>query len=350
MLGYIKLTMKLTTILYVIFFNIKIWFRKIFNSNPRPYKILLNLTDLCNSRCNFCDIWKIKPQNEINLKEISNIFDNFKNDLVWLSLSGGEVTLVKYYKEMIDELVSKCKNIKILAFTTNALSVNRALEYAKYAKQKGLDVLVTISLDGDEETHDRLRGIKGNYKKCFKLYDLLKLNNINCNFGITLSDQNSEFIEKKFYKYKDMIKAVTFVHNHGIFNIEKNVEDNKILNSLKKIYSLYNLSKLEHLVEKIHLKISILFLEKKRDKNIIPCDVINSSLHLMPNGDVKPCMFMDKIGNVRENEISNIISNENTKNVIREIKKNNCPKCWMNCYSPHSIMQHPIKSVFKFLT
>ena len=41
-------------------------------------------------------------------------------------------------------------------------------------QKKGLDVLITISLDGDEETHDKLRGVKGNYQKCVKLYDKLK--------------------------------------------------------------------------------------------------------------------------------------------------------------------------------
>ena len=83
-----------------------------------------------------------------------------RNDLLWLSLSGGEVTLVKYYYDLIDEAVKTCKNLKILAFTTNALSINRAYEYAMYAKSKGLDVLITISLDGDEKVHDQSRGVK----------------------------------------------------------------------------------------------------------------------------------------------------------------------------------------------
>ena len=111
-------------------------------------------------------------------------------------MSGGEVTLVKYYKQMIESLVKNCKNIKILAFTTNALAINRSVEYASYAKEKGLDVLVTISLDGDEKTHDELRGIKGNYNKCFDLYYKLREKQINCNFGITISDQNHDFILK----------------------------------------------------------------------------------------------------------------------------------------------------------
>ena len=341
--------MKLSTIFYIILINFKIYFKKLLRLNIKPYKVLLNLTDLCNSRCNFCDIWKIKPQNEINLKEIEKIFKSLNSSLYWLSLSGGEVTLVKYYKEMIDSLISNCKNIKILAFTTNALAVNRALDYALYAKKRGLDVLVTISLDGDESVHDKLRGIKGNYKKCFDLYNKLKEKKINCNFGITVSDKNSNFIFEKYLKYKYLIKAVTFVHNHGIFGIDKNLEDKNILESIKYIYKNYPTNKLEHIIEKIHLKIAILFLERKREKNIIPCDVINTSLHIMPNGDVKPCMFMDSLGNIRSKNLDHIINNENTQIVKNQIKKNNCPKCWMNCYSPHSIMQHPVKSIYNYL-
>tara|TARA_B100000787_G_C16193307_1_gene298944 strand:- start:113 stop:1144 length:1032 start_codon:yes stop_codon:yes gene_type:complete len=341
--------MNFSSLLAIIYVNFTIWFKKFFKLKVVPYKALLNLTDLCNSRCNFCDIWKINPKNEINVDEISKIFKSFNKHLYWLSLSGGEITLVKYYKEMIDKLIYECKNIKILAFTTNALAVNRALEYALYAKKKGLDVLVTISLDGDEDTHDELRGIKGNYKKCFDLYYKLKKNNINCNFGITVSDQNSDFIVKKYSEYKNLIKAVTFVHNHGIFGINKNLENKKILSSLEHIYKNYPINKLEHLIEKIHLKISILFLKKNREKNIIPCDVINSSVHIMPNGDVKPCMFMDSLGNIRNENINQILNSNSTKKVKESIRKNNCPKCWMNCYSPHAIMQHPIKSIFKYI-
>lgn len=341
--------MRLNTIFSIIYINVIIWIKKFLKLQIIPYKILINLTDLCNSRCNFCDIWKIKPANEINISDIDRIFKSLNTNLYWLSLSGGEVTLVKYYKQMIDSLVDNCKNIKILAFTTNALAINKALDYALYAKQKGLDVLVTISLDGDEQTHDELRGIKGNYKKCFDLYYKLKENKINCNFGITISDQNHEFVLQKYLKYKSLIKAVTFVHNHGIFGINKDIKDNKILKSIEYIYRNYPTDKLEHIIEKIHLKIAILFLSSKREKNIIPCDVINSSLHIMPNGDVKPCMFMNSLGNLREQKIDQIINDKNTLLVKKQIKKNNCPKCWMNCYSPHSIMQHPLKSVFKLI-
>ena len=344
--------MKISSIIEIVKINIKIWYLKVIKKERTilPYKILLNLTDLCNSRCVFCEIWKIKPQNEINLKNIENLFKTINKNLIWLSLSGGEVTLVNYFYELVDVAVKHCKNLKILAFTTNALAVDKTVRYAKYVKDKGLDVLVTISLDGDEETHDKLRGIPGNYKKCQRLYKELKNEGINVNFGLTVSDMNSEFIEKKYTNYNNTIKAITFVHSEGIYNVSNKTEDIQILKSLKIIYDNYIVKKLHEIIEKIHVKVGILFLQNRRKKNIIPCEVLNTSAHIMPSGDIKPCMFMNSLGNIKTDNFNSIYQSAETDKVRKEIKKNNCPKCWMNCYSPHSIMQNPIKSIVKFLS
>ena len=299
---------------------------------------------MCNSRCTYCEIWKIKPVNEINL-EIKKVFYSLRHNLIWLSLSGGEVTLVKYYYDLIDEAVKTCKNLKILAFTTNALSINRAYEYAMYAKSKGLDVLITISLDGDEKVHDQSRGVKGNYKKCEILYEKLKKSGINVNYGITVSDLNLNFIKEKFNQYKDKIRAVTFVHSDGIYNKKSELDDKKrIINGLKIINQNYFIKGIHEIVEKIHIILSIKFLNSKKKKNIIPCEVLNTSAHIMPSGDVKPCMFMNSLGNIKTKKFDEIYLSSETDKIRKLIKNNNCPKCWMNCYSPHSIMQNPIKS------
>ena len=62
--------MKLKTVLSIVYINLKHNIYKLFNKKITPYKILINLTDLCNSKCNFCDIWKIKPKNEITMFDI----------------------------------------------------------------------------------------------------------------------------------------------------------------------------------------------------------------------------------------------------------------------------------------
>ena len=205
-----------------------------------------------------------------------------------------------------------------------------------------------MSLDGDEETHDKLRGIKGNYQKCVKLYEELKKNDILVHYGITVSEKNQEFIMRDYKKFSKEIKAVTFVHSEGIYNKKNSYQnDSSIIDSLKHILKNYKIDKISEIIEWMHIKLSIKFLKDQRKKNLIPCDVLNTSIHINPNGDLKPCMFMPKVGNIREESIEDILSNDETKKSKSLIKKNNCPKCWMNCYSPHSMMQHPIKSLLK---
>jgi len=341
--------MRITTLVSIFYINLKLFFLKIFN--PRkivPYKVLINLTDLCNSRCNFCDIWKIKPENEINVDNIIKSFDGSEKDIYWLSLSGGEVTLVKYYFELIDRLKKKLPNLKIVAFTTNCLTPNRVVKYAKYIKDNDLDPLITLSLDGDEKLHDEVRGVKGNYKKCLETYEMLKNEKILCHYGITLSNKNYEFVKNDYHNYKDTMKAVTFIHSEGIYNKANSYEDDeKIIKSLKIIDKNFKVNKLYEIIEKIHIKLSIKFLEQKREKNIIPCDVLNSSIHIMQDGAVKPCMFMEEIGNIKENNMLSFLKKDSTLEIKEKIKKDQCPKCWMNCYSPHSIVQSPIKSFFQ---
>jgi len=67
--------MKTSTVIKIISVNIKIWFLKLFRLEKKilPYKVLLNLTDLCNSRCVFCEIWKIKPKDEINISHLKKL-------------------------------------------------------------------------------------------------------------------------------------------------------------------------------------------------------------------------------------------------------------------------------------
>jgi MoaA/NifB/PqqE/SkfB family radical SAM enzyme len=342
--------MRLSTIYAIFKINFYIYFKKIFFPKKTiiPYKVLFNLTDLCNSRCKFCDIWRIKPKNEITLDHIKNSLIGLENDIYWISFSGGEITLVNYFYELVDFLEKNFKNLKILAFTTNALAPLKALAYAKYCKEKGFDTLITISLDGDRQTHDNIRGIKGNYDKCVTLKKKLDKEKILNNFGITVSESNTNLILNYFDKFIKNIKAITFVHSQGIYNKDNSLNsDDQILRALEKIYKHYKIHKIYEIIEKIHIKISILFLKSKRKKNIIPCDVLNTSIHIMPNGDLKPCMFMNKVGNIKNKNIKDILKNKETFEAKVIIKKNECPKCWMNCYSPHSIMQSPIKSFFK---
>ena len=78
---------------------------------------------------------------------------------------------------------------------------------------------------------------------------------------------------------------VAFGQNFLVNNIENKTSDLPIIDSIKKILQNYYIKNLSEIIEKIHIKLSINFLKNNRKKNIIPCEVLNTSAHIMPSGD-----------------------------------------------------------------
>ena len=190
--------MRFSTILIIILRNIELALRDVFRLRFRPYKVLLELTDHCNSKCKTCEIWKpgSEKKNEIKVKDLEPILQEYGANLLWVALGGGEVTLYKDFDRLIDLLGAHCPNLRILTFTTNALMPEKVLEFAQKIKSRGYDVFITISLDGDKKAHDFIRGVDGNYEKAQGVLEQLNTQNIWSHFGLTVSGFNSEYIEK----------------------------------------------------------------------------------------------------------------------------------------------------------
>ena len=147
--------MRLSTVSAVVLRNMKIWSYKALGQTHRlrPYKVLVSLTNQCNSRCEYCDIWKINPENpelfkqEIKLDDLEGMFKDLNSDLIWLSLTGGEITLVKYFKDMVLAAKRDCPNLRLVTFTSNALAPDRALEYAIMTQPEMRDAALVAKLD-----------------------------------------------------------------------------------------------------------------------------------------------------------------------------------------------------------
>lgn len=346
--------MKLSTYYRLINWHIRSWTCMDLSKRPLPYKLMIQITNLCNSRCKNCLIWN-EPVNhnsnikEVTLEEILGVVEVLKNELIWIAITGGEPTLKK--NEVIETIArakKKCKKLSVVAFTTNGLLPKEALEIALGIKDLGLDSIVTISMDGDEKVHDHIRGVKGNFKLANETLKLLRDNGVKCHFGITIGQHNHDFVDQGYEGIAKNIKAITFTHLNGIYSFKGSLHFKKIASNIDKVLSLYKLNKLHEIIELIYLKISKKFFAKDMKKNLLPCTSMKSTIDLMADGSVLPCMFMPKIADAN-NFTSDSLYSEEALRILADIKKNNCPKCWMNCYAPHSIIYHPFKSLREIL-
>src|SRR5262249_33065394 len=124
-----------------------------------------------------------------------------------LWLSGGEPTLRNDISQVIDLFV-KNNGVERIIIPTNGLIKSRVFEMVDRAlgHNSRIDLYLNVALDGYGETHDRIRGVPGNWQKtldCIEsLYPLkakytdrfrLNVNTVVCAANYTEIEMLSEF-------------------------------------------------------------------------------------------------------------------------------------------------------------
>jgi MoaA/NifB/PqqE/SkfB family radical SAM enzyme len=132
-----------------------------------PKLLSFTVTNACNLRCRMCGQWsetgyvrlsgKTKPAMQIaDWKRL--VDEAADNGVAWLLIRGGEPFAVPGVIELLDHLHEKRISFSI---DTNATMFGR---YAKDLVRIG-DLSMTVSVDGTEEIHDYVRGVKGAFQK-----------------------------------------------------------------------------------------------------------------------------------------------------------------------------------------
>jgi Fe-coproporphyrin III synthase len=113
----------------------------------------------CNCRCIMCDIWKdnqnLKQLNEADVEQL--VLSLRKLGTKQVVMSGGEALLNHNFFSLCKIL--KKENIKITVLSTGLTLKHHAGQLVKWVDD------VIVSLDGNEELHDRIRNIPKAFQK-----------------------------------------------------------------------------------------------------------------------------------------------------------------------------------------
>ena len=134
------------------------------------------LDNVCNSACQTCNstlstkIGSLETKNYVRTSNIDQFYDLPQNRILEVDVNGGEPTASKNYKKILANLP---ENTIIVRMNTNG---SRMIKELEGILSKRVMVIVTLSLDGVEDTHDYVRWpIKWeNYIKNVKAYQTLQ--------------------------------------------------------------------------------------------------------------------------------------------------------------------------------
>jgi MoaA/NifB/PqqE/SkfB family radical SAM enzyme len=158
-----------------------------------PLKLNLCLTYWCQYRCKTCNIWQRKPADELTTDEVIALIRE-NPDITWADLTGGEIFLRQDIGEIFTAIAEGWQRLAILHFPTNGFLTDRIVPHVErlVAKRGPARTIITVSLDGDEQLNDEIRGIKGGFKRQVETFKALRrLPGIEVVFGVTLSSFNA---------------------------------------------------------------------------------------------------------------------------------------------------------------
>jgi len=189
---------------------------RVFDSMKRPTYAYIVITSLCNSRCNYCDMWKNKGGGEPNTEEWKKIIDEIINlGAVTLTFSGGE----PFIREDLFELASYAKSQGLITMVVTNLSLFKENYIEKIADSFDF---FGISIDSTQsEIYKEIRGvdwldrIKENIYKLMTGLTELKADVQVCGM-VTISNKNA-------YEIHDIIHMV--FDNLGMDSISFNLLD-----------------------------------------------------------------------------------------------------------------------------
>jgi MoaA/NifB/PqqE/SkfB family radical SAM enzyme len=129
--------------------------------------VILFVTSRCNAFCQTCFYHaELNRPGDLTFEQLEKVSQTMPK-ITDLWLSGGEPTLRRDVTEVIDTFIRN-NNVRRIIIPTNGLIKGRVYEIVDRAL--GLhptleELYLNIALDGYGETHDRIRGVPGNWQK-----------------------------------------------------------------------------------------------------------------------------------------------------------------------------------------
>ena len=324
----------------------------------KPRMVQFPICDRCNARCIMCNRWQKKGREEISLQKIREVFQSdLFTKVEEVCIHGGEPTLRRDLADICRTIEDSCPRMQRMWISTNGLAAKqvekRIREVLAALTFSRIEVLeVNVSLDGIEETHDKIRGVKGGYRQAVETIRVLKQlekdHPIKTSIGTVMQPLNLEDLDHIRDLGRTLEVDVQFqpLMFDKFFNVE-GTTDLRFTESQRQRFQSFVESELATGASTTSFYWCAFLSMLKGGARGIPCAFDRYVLSLYPTGEVLPCSREEWImfGNVHEEAVGEIWYGEKARRVRRRMKKEVCPGCTFYCAAEFSLR----KEFFKYL-
>jgi radical SAM protein with 4Fe4S-binding SPASM domain len=321
-----------------------------------PVMVQILLTRKCNLSCSYCGAERfneIEKDKELSTKEWSDVLKRLKEIRVFkLELSGGEMFLREDLFEILETAVKY--KFPVINITTNGTLISekiaRQLNRLNFAGKN-----ISISLDGNEESNDKLRG-RGSYEKTIKGIKNLINNGIIPGILFSPLKYNYKALGDMVERIYDMgIRSISFNAIHPSGRCSKTYKDllldwfveagefQEMVKGIREKYNGIRINDPPFVYKSYPVQYHYIKISSEKTKNIPrlkPCSAAHSSCNITSGGWVVPCseLYDFKGGNIREKDILDIWRYSENFAKIRNLSDISsdqipwCRNCDYNCF------------------
>jgi len=319
-----KIKNKISAVISII--KVKFFKRKI------PLAVSWSLTNRCNFKCRYCNIYNLKSK-ELTTKQIFSVIDELaKMGTQRISLIGGEPLL----RNDIGQIIDYCKNYDFhVTLTSNGALVPKKINEIKKAN------LLKLSFDGPKKIHDFMRQ-KGSYLDVLKAIEVAKNNNTKVMLNTTLTKYNLNHINFILETARRLDTNVKFQPVNNICSYsEKHLESlspetNEYRKAIDKLIILKKSNK--QIVNSLK---GLKYMHDWPNTKTLKCYAGKIICRIASNGNVYPCTIM-------ENKTKRLnCLDMGFKKAFDNLPRVSCRTCW--CSSTlelNSLLSFNLKTIF----
>ena len=305
----------------------------------RKFVLQWHLTERCNLKCTHCYQNEAIIKDELTIEENYAVVDKFvdfiesisKESLAigMINITGGEPFAYRELEPLL-RYISNFKEYLSFNFLSNGTLINdKTIDLLK----KYPPIFVQISIDGNEESHDKIRG-EGAFQNAMRGIKKLKENHIETVISFTAHRQN----------YKDFPKVAKIARDA---NVDRVWSDRLIpegvgigmhdeLLSPQETREYARIMKIEQIKNRLN-PFSKAIVATSRALQFVPfieeghkCVAGKNLFALLPNGVVLPCRRLEiEIGNIKNQSFKEIYDENHLvqKLKIPDIEIKGCETC-----------------------
>ncbi len=315
--------------------------------------LILFVTSRCNAKCGTCFYWQeLNQAGDLTFEELETLSRTMPPfNQLWLS--GGEPMMRKRLDEIIGMFYER-NGVRTLNLPSNGLFKDRLVELMEMTttKMPDLRVNLNIALDGFRETHDRIRGVPGNFDKAIEaieaLYPVRTRNpKIRLHVNSVITAENLGELEELGWwllekldldgQYFQIIRGDPMDPDLVVLDQDRL---GAFYERLKPIHERYgrklaarNGGSLKGWLNKLYYTQTLYFYYAVQEDNLersnpwpMPCTAGQSILVVDYNGDVRACELRGRVANLRDvgGDFGAIYPSVAMKREVKQIVEDQC--------------------------